>query len=127
MCNCFDDLLLIFRFKLLINGSLDETQLVTHVVGPATFCIPKNVDEDVEWELSRVSSDIDLAIGESVLSDIISIGPEGKVFTKPAKLKIPYNIYNVPEFTEIVCERFDLDSNQWERILAVFSRDGEPL
>ena len=89
------------------------------MIGTATFSIP---DEGVEWELSRVSCDIDLAIGEAILGDIISICPEGKVFTKPAKLKIPYNIYDVPEFTEVVCERFDLDSNQWERIIAVFSR-----
>ena len=97
------------------------------MLGPATLCITKEVEEGVEWELSKVSCDIDLAIGESILSDIISIGPEGKVFTKPAKLKIPYNIYDVPEFTEVVCQRFDLDSNQWERIIAVFSRDGKSL
>lgn len=114
-----------FRCKLFINGCPDETQLITDVLGQATLCIPKKLNEGVALGLSRDSCDIGLAIGESVLSDIISVGPEGNTFTKSAKLKIPFNIYDAPEFTEVVCERFDLDSNQWRRIAAVFSIDGK--
>ena len=90
-----------------------------------SLCVPKELTEDIDWRVSRVSCQTDLAIGEAVLSDVISIGPEGKSFTKTATLKIPYNIYEVPELTEVVCECLDVKSNKWERAFAVFSQDGE--
>ena len=87
------------------------------------LCVPK--EEDINWKISKVSCHIDLAIGEAVLSDVILIGPEGKSFTKTATLNIPYNIYEVPASAKVVCECLNVETNQWEKVVAMFSRDGE--
>ena len=78
-----------------------------------------------EWNLSKTPLDVQLAVGESVLSDTVCISPEGKLFSQPGMLKMPFNIYEVPELTEIVFEFLDLNTHQWRRMVAVFTVDGK--
>eukprot|EP00112_Aurelia_sp_Birch-Aquarium-sp1_P011201 Seg2359.4 transcript_id=Seg2359.4/GoldUCD/mRNA.D3Y31 product="hypothetical protein" protein_id=Seg2359.4/GoldUCD/D3Y31 len=107
--------------KFIINGNSEEVQEIND--GYVSLCVSKEVTEDINWKVSRGSCHIDLAIGEAVLSDVISIGPEGKSFAKAATLKIPYNIYEVPSTAEVVCESLNVETNEWERVIAVVSRD----
>ena len=100
----------------------DEMQRISD--GLVSLQVPKEFTSDPEWKLSKTALDVKLTVGESVLSDIVCIDPKGRVSSRPCVLKMPFNIYEVPELSEIVFEFFDLDTHQWRRRDAVFTFDG---
>lgn len=79
--------------------------------------VPKAaLSSSLEIELSRKSlpnNSVDLAFGESRLSDVIIFGPENTTLLKPCTLNIPYHLHEKPSMTEIVAKHFIPSEEKW--------------
>lgn len=95
-----------------------------------TLDIPQDSVGNIELEISCIplshtsirQMPIDLAFGESIISDIIKIGPDRQSFKRPAKLSIPYSVCEVPFGRHIAMKFFDEESRIWETISVELSK-----
>ena len=80
--------------------------------------LPQNaVTDDSEIHLSLLDPSsgppINLGLGESVLSDIVRVGPKGAVFKKAVELTIPHSLSDIPEHSSVVIKYFDVILKEW--------------
>ena len=80
--------------------------------------LPQNsVTDDSEIHLSLLDPSsvppINLGLGESVLSDVIRLGPKERVFKKAAELIIPHSLSDIPEHSSVVIKYFDVWLQEW--------------
>ena len=92
--------------------------------GPVSLCIPSTMSSTSNLELAKMTDEVLLEEDEILLSDVMSVDPEGTAICGAATLEIPYEACHKPEFTDIVCERFHPENNQWKRVNAEFSTNG---
>ena len=77
-----------------------------------------NADTIVELSILEPSTtpEFHVDIGETVIGDIIRVGPADIKFNTPARLSIPNSIVDVPEHSSICISHFDEKSKQWVQI-----------
>eukprot|EP00794_Sanderia_malayensis_P019535 gene19535-21466_t len=72
---------------------------------------------------------LDLELGESILSDIITVESESLFLFNSANLTMPIASCEQPFMTNIVAKHFDLSKNEWNDLPVTFlptSHEGEP-
>ena len=60
--------------------------------------------------------DIHIDIGETVLGNIVKVGPAKLKFKESVVLSIPYSIVDIPEHSSIYIIHFDEETKQWLRL-----------
>ena len=107
---------LFLRFESRVFGTEGGT-IQIYITG-IKLTLPQNaVTEDSEINLSLLDSSsvppIILELGESVLSDIVRLGPKDAIFKKEAELTIPHSLSDIPEHSSVVIKYFDAKLDRW--------------
>lgn len=95
-----------------------------------TLDVPQDAIEKTELQISCVALShfsmlqrlMKLELGESVVSDVIKIGPEGHLFKHLSTLHVPFSVCEVQVGRYIAMKFFNEDRNTWETLPVVIAK-----